>query len=119
MRKNQRVAEMAEEVLERQARDRAERTWEPLEDAFEAVLGTEAGRQLEELRDGPHGDERRRSGRRTCAESGSRSKEQSEAKRGERGLRREYTCPRSLDRPNGGADLLRGAEQMREATGAP
>lgn len=58
MRKNQRVAEMAEEVLERQARDRAERTREPLEDAFEAVLGTEAGRQLEELRDGPHGDER-------------------------------------------------------------
>ena len=58
MRKNQRVAEMAEEVLERQARDRAQRTREPLEDAFEAVLGTEAGRQLEELRDGPHGDER-------------------------------------------------------------
>jgi hypothetical protein len=58
MRKNHRVAEMAEEVLERQARDRAERTREPLEDAFEAVLGTEAGRQLEELRDGPHGDER-------------------------------------------------------------
>jgi hypothetical protein len=58
MRKNQRVAEMAEEVLERQARDRAQRTREPLEDAFEAVLGTEAGRQLEELRDGAHGDER-------------------------------------------------------------
>jgi hypothetical protein len=58
MRKNHRVAEMAEEVLERQARDRAQRTREPLEDAFEAVLGTEAGRQLEELRDGPHGDER-------------------------------------------------------------
>ena len=58
MRKNQRVAEMAKEVLERQARDRAERNREPLEDAFEAVLETEAGRQLEELRDGPHGDER-------------------------------------------------------------
>ena len=58
MRENQRVAEMAEEVLERQARDRAERTREPLEDAFEAVLGTEASRQLEEKRDGTHGDER-------------------------------------------------------------
>jgi hypothetical protein len=56
--KNQRVADMVEEVLERQARDRAERTGEPLEDAFEAVLETEAGRQLEELRDGAHGDER-------------------------------------------------------------
>ena len=58
MRKNQRVAKMAEEVLQRQARDRAERTGEPFEDAFEAILGTEAGRQLEELRDGQHGDER-------------------------------------------------------------
>ena len=57
MRKNQRVAEMAEEVLERQARDRAERTREPLEDAFEAVLGTEAGRQLQDLRHGPHAEE--------------------------------------------------------------
>jgi hypothetical protein len=56
--KNQRVADMVEEVLERQARDRAERTGEPLEDAFEAVLETEAGRQLEELRDGAHRDER-------------------------------------------------------------
>jgi hypothetical protein len=58
MRKNQRVADMVEEVLERQARDRAERTGEPLEDAFEAVLEPEAGRHLEELRDGAHGDER-------------------------------------------------------------
>jgi hypothetical protein len=55
MRKNQRVADMVEEVLERQA---GERTGEPLEDAFEAVLEPEAGRQLEELRDGAHGDER-------------------------------------------------------------
>jgi hypothetical protein len=58
MKKKQRVAEMAEEVLARQARARAERTGEPFEDAFEAVLATEAGRQLEELRDGPHGGER-------------------------------------------------------------
>ncbi len=58
MRKKQRVADMAEEVLERQARERAERTGEPFEDALKAVLETEAGRQLEELRDGPHGDER-------------------------------------------------------------
>jgi hypothetical protein len=58
MRKEQKVADMAEEVLERQARERAERTGEPFEDALKAVLETEAGRQLEELRDGPHGDER-------------------------------------------------------------
>jgi hypothetical protein len=58
MRKKQRVAEMADEVLARQARTRADRTGEPLEDALEAVVNTEAGRQLKELRDGPHHDER-------------------------------------------------------------
>ncbi len=58
MRKKQRVAKMAQEVLERQARNRAERTGEPLEEDFEAVLNTEAGRQLQELRDGPHRNER-------------------------------------------------------------
>jgi hypothetical protein len=58
MRKNQRVAEMAEEVLKRQARERVERTGEPLEVAFEVVLDTEAGRQLQELRDGAHSEER-------------------------------------------------------------
>ncbi len=57
MRKKQKVADMAEEVLERQARERAERTGEPFEDALKAVLETQAGRQLEELRDGPHGHE--------------------------------------------------------------
>lgn len=58
MQKKKRVADMAEEVLERQAKNRAERTGEAFEDAFEAVAQTEAGQQLEELRDGPHGDER-------------------------------------------------------------
>jgi hypothetical protein len=58
MRKKQKVAEMADEVLARQARTRADRTGEPLEDALEAVVNTEAGRRLKELRDGPHHDER-------------------------------------------------------------
>ena len=58
MRKNQSVADMADEVLGRQARTRADRTGEPFEEALEAVLGTEAGRQLGELRDGPHHGER-------------------------------------------------------------
>ena len=52
------MAEMADEVVARQAKIRADRTGEPLEDALEAVMGTEAGRQLEELRGGPHHDER-------------------------------------------------------------
>ena len=57
MREDQSVAEMANEVLMRQAKARAERRGEPIEEAMEAVLGTEAGKQLRELRDGPHGEE--------------------------------------------------------------
>jgi hypothetical protein len=56
MRKKQKVGDMAEEVLARQARTRADRTGEPFEDALGAVLETEAGRQLGELRDGLHRD---------------------------------------------------------------
>ena len=51
------VAEMANEVLMRQAKVRADRSGEPIEEAMEAVLNTEAGKQLRELRDGPHGEE--------------------------------------------------------------
>src|SRR5829696_2575435 len=51
MHEKQRVADMAFEVLVRQARLRAERTGESFEGARETVLGTEAGRQLRELRE--------------------------------------------------------------------
>lgn len=57
LRKNQRVADMAVEVLTRQAETRAQQIGETFEEAFKAVLQTEAGRQLEELRNGPHRDE--------------------------------------------------------------
>ena len=57
MREDQSVAEMANEVLMRQAKRRSDRSGEPIEVAMEAVLNTEAG-QLSELRDGPHGEER-------------------------------------------------------------
>ncbi len=52
------VAEMADEVLARQATARARWSGESFEDALGAVLRTEAGRQLQELRDGVHGSER-------------------------------------------------------------
>src|ERR671933_785492 len=58
MHKKQRVADMATAVLTRQVEARVERTGEPFEEALKAVLETEAGRQLGELRDGPHRDER-------------------------------------------------------------
>jgi hypothetical protein len=51
------VEEMAHEVLMRQAKARADRTGEAIEEAMEAVLDTEAGAQLRELRDLPHDEE--------------------------------------------------------------
>jgi hypothetical protein len=58
MHKNQRVADMAVDVLARQAGERAKRTGQPFDEALKGVLETEAGRQLGELRDGPHRDEK-------------------------------------------------------------
>ncbi len=49
---------MATEVLARQAGARAKRTRESLVEALRAVLQTEAGRRLRQLRDGVHRDER-------------------------------------------------------------
>ncbi len=60
MRAQQKVNEMAQEVLWRQARALAQRTGEPLVEALEPVLETPAGRQLEGLRSGPHQDEETR-----------------------------------------------------------
>jgi hypothetical protein len=57
MQENQRVSDMAIEVLARQASGHAKRTGELLEDALKAVLDTEAGRQLGELREGAHREE--------------------------------------------------------------
>ena len=60
MRAEQNVSEMAQEVLSRQTRALAQRTAQPLVEALEAVLQTPAGRQLEELRCGPHQEEEAR-----------------------------------------------------------
>jgi hypothetical protein len=79
MQKKQRVADMADEVLARQARERAKRTGEPFEEALEVVLKTEAGRQLGKLRDGSHGDER------ADRWQEGPSRERAEERRGERG----------------------------------
>ncbi len=47
------VSDMANEVLVRQAKARAKQTGETFEEALEAVLETEAGSQLRDLREGP------------------------------------------------------------------
>jgi hypothetical protein len=52
------VSDMANEVLMVQAKARAEQTGETLEEALEAVLQTEAGSQLRDLRKGSHRDEK-------------------------------------------------------------
>ena len=51
------VSGMANEVLVRQAKARAKQTGETLDEAMEAILETEAGGQLHDLREGSHRDE--------------------------------------------------------------
>jgi hypothetical protein len=53
VRDDQTVAQMANEVLMRQAKARADRSGEPIEEAVEAVVSTEAVKQLRELGDAP------------------------------------------------------------------
>jgi hypothetical protein len=52
--KDQTVPEMAEEVLARQAKALAHRSGQSFEEARQAVLETEAGRQLRGLANGEH-----------------------------------------------------------------
>jgi hypothetical protein len=57
MHSKQIVADMADEVLARQAAARALWSGESFVEALGAVVRTEAGRQLQKLRDGVHGSE--------------------------------------------------------------
>ena len=54
MHEKQQVADMAVEVLKRQAKLQAEQTGGTTEGSMDEVLKTEAGQLLGELRDGPH-----------------------------------------------------------------
>jgi hypothetical protein len=60
MRPEQTVSEMAQETLLKQARTLAQRNGGPLLEALEAVVETQAGMQLEDLRRGPHQHEEAR-----------------------------------------------------------
>src|SRR5919112_3132807 len=82
MHEKQRVADMAFEVLARQAEARAERTGEPIDEAQVAVLETRAGQQLAGLRDGPHRDEEAKRWHDELAPK--RAKKRSEARQEER-----------------------------------
>jgi hypothetical protein len=78
---------MVTDVLARQAGARAERTGEAFEEALKAVLETEAGRQLVELRDGPHRDEGAERWQKDLARE--RGQERSQTRREERGRTRQ------------------------------
>jgi len=54
---DQTVYDMANEVLARQASASAEQTGESFDEALAAVLKTEAGKKLQNLREGPHRSE--------------------------------------------------------------
>jgi hypothetical protein len=56
--RDQTILEMAEKVLERQARALVARTGQTFEAAMETVANTDAGRQLRELANGEHRDQR-------------------------------------------------------------
>ena len=134
MQVNQRVSEMAVEVLARQANGHAKRTGEPLEAALKAVLDTEAGRQLGELRDGPLRDElatlwqkdlaRKRAEERRQAQKEEHSQAQLaawegfiQAERREQELRKDGQLAKMLGEPLPGeplAEVLRLASEDRK-----
>src|SRR5829696_8825746 len=58
MQRDQSVSQMAQEVLMRQAKALAHRSGRSSEDAHQAVLNTEAGRQLKGLAEGEHRHEK-------------------------------------------------------------
>ena len=58
MQKDQTVSEMAQEVMERQAKALAHSSGRSLEDASQAALHTEAGRRLKDLANGEHRHEK-------------------------------------------------------------
>jgi hypothetical protein len=76
------VSDMVSEVLARQASARSKHTGEPLEVALRAVLQTEAGRQLGELREGPHREDSAQQWQEDLARK--RAEERSQARREER-----------------------------------
>ena len=58
MHPEQTVSEMVDEVLERQAKNLADRTGETLERATSATLKTEAARRLKELSESAYGEQK-------------------------------------------------------------
>ena len=112
---DQNVSDMANEVLARQAKVRAERTGEPLEEARAAVLKTEAGRQLRNLREGSYRDERAGEWQEGMAQE--RAEERSRRARQEersRALQEEYSRAQLAAWKSFMQAELRGLEQRKD-----
>lgn len=98
MHEKQRVDEMADEALERQAKAYSERTGAVSGVALKAVMDTEAGRLLGELRDGSHQDEDAKRWQRNLPleRAKERDRIQKEQENKERALKREGERVRAL-----------------------
>ncbi len=101
------VEEMAHEVLMRQAKARAERSGESIEEAIEAVLNTEAGAQLRELRDLPTTKRASKSGGQAWHGSRLRSGRKISAII----LRSTQSTPRTAEEPNSAEPIPRRREE--------
>ncbi len=116
MQGKQRVADMATEVLARQAEARAEWTGEPLKESLKAVRETEAGQQLTGLRDGPHRDEGAERWQDELAPK--RAKKRRQARQEERSLasvaQREAACDHSMQTALRTEGQLAGRRQTTE-----
>lgn len=117
MRENQRVSEMADEILSRQAALRAEQTGEPSQEALKAILETTAGRHLEELRKGPHRDEQAEQWQTDFAQK--RAKERSRARQEERKQREQDAAWEEFLRTERRELELRKNGQLAELLGEP
>lgn len=117
MHENQRVSEMAQEVLSRQAGFRAESTGESFEAALEAVLQTRAGRYLEELRKGAHGEARAETWQAESAEK--RATERRQARQEERNRAEREAAWKEFMRVELREIELRKNGQLSEQLGEP
>jgi hypothetical protein len=117
MQENQSVSDMALEVLARQASTRSKRTGELFEEALAAVLETEAGRQLVELRDGPHRDEAAKRWQEDLP--GKRAKERKRSRQKERNRAQEEAAWALFVRAELRELELRKGGQLAELLGEP
>lgn len=117
MHSKQRVTEMAGEVLARQARDRAEWSGETFDGALKSVTETGAGRQLEELREGSHRDERAQRWQKDLAVE--RDEDRRQAQREERSRRQRAAAWESFMQVEQQELELRKEGQLASSLGEP